>query len=181
VGPEGEDPEYAAECRALCESLEISHKVRFTGFMNPVQLFPQIGLLALSSISEGLPLVALEGFAAGVPLVATDVGSCRQLVEGGLNQEDRELGSAGGVVPINNPQALAEACLRLLKDRPAWDNAQSAAVARVERFYSQKQMLDQYRRLYAEQTETVAGGALFKQMQDEYLELQHEGASAWQE
>ncbi len=181
VGPEGEDPEYASECRALCESLEISHKVRFTGFMNPVQLFPQIGLLALSSISEGLPLVALEGFAAGVPLVATDVGACRQLVEGGLNQEDRELGSAGGVIPINNPQALAEACLKLLRDRSAWDGAQAAAVARVERFYTQKQMLDQYRRLYAEQSESVAGGELFRKMRDEYQQLQQGEAGAWQE
>ncbi len=150
VGPDGEDPQYAAECRSLVESLEIGDKVRFTGFMNPVELFPKIGLLVLSSISEGLPLVALEGFAAGVPLVATDVGSCRQLVEGGLNQEDLDLGSAGCVVPINNPKALAEACLKLICDRPAWNSAQTAAVARVERFYSQQQMLDEYRKMYFE-------------------------------
>lgn len=152
VGPEGEDPEYAAECRALSESLEIGDKVHFTGFMDPAELFPQVGLLVLSSISEGQPLVALEGFAAGVPLVATDVGSCRQLVEGGLNQDDRKLGSAGQVVPINNPQALAEACLKLLCDRPAWDSAQAAGIARVERFYNQQQMLDEYRTLYREGT-----------------------------
>lgn len=150
VGPEGEDPAYAAECKALVESLEIGDKVRFTGFMNPVDLFPQVGLLVLSSISEGLPLVALEGFAAGVPLVATDVGSCRQLVEGGLNQDDIDLGFAGSVVPINNPQALAEACLKLFSDRQAWNSARNAAVARVERFYSQQQMLDEYRTLYRE-------------------------------
>lgn len=150
VGPDDEDPEYAAECRALSESLEIGGKVRFTGFMDPVELFPQVGLLVLSSISEGLPLVALEGFAAGLPLVATDVGSCRQLVEGGLNQEDLDLGSAGGVVPINNPQALAEACRKLIEDRSAWNSAQAAAVARVERFYSQQQMLDEYRTMYRE-------------------------------
>ena len=152
VGPDGEDPTYAAECRALTESLEIQNNVRFTGFMNPVELFPQVGLLVLSSISEGLPLVALEGFAAGVPLVATDVGSCRQLVEGGLNQEDINIGSAGCVVPINSPKALAAACLKLISDRPVWDRAQAAAVARVERFYSQQQMLDEYRTLYREGT-----------------------------
>lgn len=150
VGPEGEDPTYAAECRALVESMEIGDKIRFTGFMNPLELFPQIGLLVLSSISEGLPLVALEGFASGVPLVATDVGSCRQLIEGGLNQEDRDLGCAGCVVPINDPKTLAEACLKLITDRQAWDSAQAAGIARVERFYSQQQMLDEYRTLYRE-------------------------------
>lgn len=181
VGPDGEDPEYAAECRALCESLEIGDKIRFTGFMNPVDLFPQIGLLALSSISEGLPLVALEGFAAGVPLVATDVGSCRQLVEGGLNQEDRNLGSAGCVVPINAPHALAEACLKLFSDRSAWESAQTAAIARVERFYSQKQMLDEYRKMYFEQPASITASKIFRQMRNEYREQHPEETSAWQE
>jgi len=147
VGPEGEDPEYAAECHALAQSLEIEDRVRFAGFMNPAELFPQIGLLVLSSISEGLPLVALEGFAAGVPLVATDVGSCRQLVEG-VGQEDQAMGVAGEIVPINSPQALAEACQRLLEDQDIWNLAQQAAIKRVEAYYTQQQMFDRYRELY---------------------------------
>lgn len=115
--------------------------------MNPVELFPQIGLLVLSSISEGLPLVALEGFAAGVPLVATDVGSCRQLVEG-VGEEDRALGVAGGIVPINNPQALADACRKLLKGQLDWNQAQQAAIKRLETYYTQQQMFAHYRELY---------------------------------
>ena len=149
VGPQEEDPEYAAECLALAQSLEISDRIRFTGFMDPVELFPQIGLLVLSSISEGLPLVALEGFAAGVPMVATDVGACRQLVEG-LGEQDRALGSAGGIVPINSPQVLADACHRLLKDPLLWKQAQQAAIARVETYYTQQQMFASYRELYQE-------------------------------
>ncbi|ACD96907.1 GT4 family glycosyltransferase PelF [Trichlorobacter lovleyi] len=149
VGPDGEDPEYAAECRALAQSLEIADRVRFTGFMNPVELFPQIGLLVLSSISEGLPLVALEGFAAGVPLVSTDVGSCRQLVEG-VGEEDQALGVAGGIVPINSPQALAEACRKLIGDQEAWDRASQAGINRVEKLYTQQQMFERYRALYQE-------------------------------
>lgn len=149
VGPDGEDPEYAAECRALAQSLEIGDRVKFTGFMNPVDLFPQIGLLVLSSISEGLPLVALEGFAAGVPLVSTDVGSCRQLVEG-VGEEDQALGAAGAIVPINNPQALAVACRGLLQDRATWEQASQAAIKRVETLYTQQQMFARYRELYQE-------------------------------
>ena len=85
---------------------------------------PQIGLVVLSSISEALPLVILEGYAAGVPTVSTDVGSCRQLVEG-LDDEDRALGSSGGVVvPIADPQALADAAIALLNDPAAWQARQ---------------------------------------------------------
>jgi glycosyltransferase involved in cell wall biosynthesis len=149
VGPQDEDPEYAAECRALAESLEIGDRIKFTGFMNPVELFPRIGLLVLSSISEGLPLVALEGFAAGVPLVATNVGACRQLVEG-LGEQDRSLGLAGGIVPINSPQIMAEMCHRLLTDNELWKRAQRAAIARVETYYNQQQMIASYRELYQE-------------------------------
>ncbi len=149
VGPDGEDPGYAAECRALAESLAIGEQLIFKGFMDPRELFPQTGLLVLSSISEGLPLVALEGYAAGLPMVATDVGSCRQLVEG-VGEEDTALGPSGGIVQINSPQQLAEECLKLLKDRKNWDSAQNAAIARVEKFYTQKQMFDSYKNLYEE-------------------------------
>lgn len=147
VGPTDEAPNYAAECRDLAESLAISDRIKFKGFMDPRDLFPQIGLLALTSISEGLPLVALEGFAAGLPMVATDVGSCRQLVEG-VGDEDQALGHAGAVVPINSPQAMADACLRLLQDRDAWTTAQAAAIARVERYYTHERMFADYRELY---------------------------------
>jgi glycosyltransferase involved in cell wall biosynthesis len=149
VGPEGEDPDYVAECKSLVHSLDVGGNVSFTGFMNPVDLFPRIDLLVLASISEGLPLVALEGFAAGVPLVATDVGACRQLVEG-VGEADRVLGVAGAIVPINNPQALADACSGLLEDRNTWCRAQQSATSRVEKLYLQEQMFARYRTLYQE-------------------------------
>lgn len=99
AGPEDEDPEYAAECRALIHSLQLDDHVRFLGFQKIADLLPKVGVIVLSSISEALPLVLLEGFAAGVPAVSTDVGSCRQLIEG-LDDEDRALGRAGEVVGI---------------------------------------------------------------------------------
>lgn len=147
IGPEDEDPKYASECRALAESLEVNDRIHFMGFRNPLEIFPQTGVLVLSSISEGLPLVLLEAFAAGIPAVATDVGSCRQLIMGHGN-EDEALGAAGGVVGINNPQALAEEALRLLVDPVLWKQAQQAAVARVERFYTQQRMFASYNDLY---------------------------------
>jgi glycosyltransferase involved in cell wall biosynthesis len=101
----------------------------------------------LSSISEGLPLVMLEGFAAGVPAVATDVGSCRQLIFG-LDAEDQALGAAGDVVGIADPQALAEASLKLLTDQAAWQAASQAAIRRVETYYTQGQMFASYRNIY---------------------------------
>jgi glycosyltransferase involved in cell wall biosynthesis len=103
----------------------------------------------LSSISEALPLVLLEGFAAGVPCVATDVGACRQLVYG-QGAEDEALGAAGEVVQIADPQALADAAVRLLADPKRWREAAAAGIARVERYYTQARMFAAYQALYEE-------------------------------
>ncbi|GAB2878645.1 GT4 family glycosyltransferase PelF [Paraburkholderia jirisanensis] len=147
VGPEEEDPAYAQECRALAQSLGLANHVKFLGFQRIDEILPQVDVLALTSISEALPLVVLEGFAAGVPSITTDVGSCRQLIEG-HGDEDRALGSAGLLVPIANPAAFAQAVLELLGDEPRWRAAQQAGLARVSRFYTKAQMIDQYRVLY---------------------------------
>jgi glycosyltransferase involved in cell wall biosynthesis len=147
VGPEDEDPAYAEECRALVGNLELQENVKFLGFKKVADIFRQVGLLVLTSISEGLPLVILEGYASGVPAVVTDVGSCRELVEGG-RPEDKALGTAGAVVPIANPEATAQAALTLLQDETAWHAAQKAGIQRVETYYSQKDMFANYEDLY---------------------------------
>lgn len=147
AGPEDEDPGYAEECRNLTESLGLTDKVRFLGFQKVEDLMPKIGLTILSSISEALPLVILEGYAAGVPTVSTDVGSCRQLIEG-LDEEDRLLGHSGAVVNIADPQALADAALSLLTDAGAWQAASQAGIARVEKYYTDDLMFGHYRRVY---------------------------------
>ena len=155
VGPEEEDPSYALECHALVQSLGLAKNVKFLGFRRLDEILPQVDVIALSSISEALPLVVLEGFAAGVPAITTDVGSCRQLIEG-CGDEDAALGSAGSVVPIANPAAFAQAVLELLGDEPRWLAAQQAGIARVRRFYTKKQMIEQYRVLYQRLTAAPA-------------------------
>ena len=147
AGPAEEDPQYAQECQNLVQSLGLAEHVKFLGFQKVENLMPQIGLVVLSSISEALPLVILEGYAAGVPTVSTDVGSCRQLIEG-LDDEDRALGHSGAVVNIADPQALADAAIALLSDTNAWNNASAAGVARVERYYTDTMMFDRYRTVY---------------------------------
>ncbi len=147
AGPEDEDPDYAEECRNLAANLGIAHKVKFLGFQKVDDLLPNIGLIILSSISEALPLVILEGYAAGVPTVSTDVGSCRQLIEG-LAPEDQALGHSGEVIQIADPQALADAALGLLGDPIRWQAASRAGIARVERYYSDELMFGHYRRIY---------------------------------
>ena len=147
AGPTDEDASYAQECENLVRSLGLENHVKFLGFQKVEDLMPKIGMIVLSSISEALPLVILEGYAAGVPTVSTDVGSCRQLIEG-LGEEDRALGSSGSVVGIADPQALADAAIALLNDPAEWNRASQAAIARVERYYTDSMMFGSYRKVY---------------------------------
>jgi glycosyltransferase involved in cell wall biosynthesis len=71
----------------------------------------------------------------------------RQLLHG-LDEEDRALGSAGEVVSIADPEALAHAAASLLGDSERWHVAQAAGIARVERYYTQDLMFARYRKLY---------------------------------
>lgn len=149
VGPEDEDPSYVSECKDLVASLGLENSVKFLGFQNVLEILPQLGLVVLTSISEALPLVVLEAFASGVPCLATDVGSCRELIEG-RGEEDRALGAAGSVVFIADPEGTARAALELIGNPERWRAAQQAGLARVKRYYDDKLMFSSYRNLYAQ-------------------------------
>ena len=161
VGPGEEDSRYFDECKALAEALGLKDSVRFLGFRDVAEILPQVAVLILSSISEALPLTILEGFAAGVPAVATDVGSCRQLIEGRQGDaEDLAIGSAGRVVDIADSASLAEAIIGLYTDQEEWSSARAAALARVDRFYSERRMLDSYAAIYRNAMDSLgANGA----------------------
>lgn len=147
VGSSEEDPAYAAECVTLVRSLGISERVHFLGHREVAEVFPRLGLLMLTSISEAQPLAVLEAFASGVPCITTDVGACREQIEG-RTPDDKKLGSAGRVVPFADAEALALAAVELLRDEDAWHRCQRAARDRVTRHYTEKAMLGVYRELY---------------------------------
>jgi len=52
---------------------------------NMSSIWPQIGLLMISSRAEGLPMVALEALAAGVPVASARLGALPTLIDPGQN------------------------------------------------------------------------------------------------
>jgi len=149
VGPTSEDAGYARECVQLAATIGLEGRVEFTGYRPAEEVLPRLGLLVLTSISEGLPLVVLEAFASGLPVLTTDVGACRELVEG-RTPEDRALGAAGAVLPIADPDAIARAALALLRDPARWRAAREVALRRAETYYSEARVSEAYRRIYRE-------------------------------
>jgi len=156
VGPDDEEEEYAQECRELIEILDVGEHIKFLGFQNIVDILPKSGLLTLTSISEGMPLVILEGFAAGLPCVSTDVGSCSELIYGGENPEDKALGAAGAVCQIANVGEIADAYIRYLSDEELWYQAQATGIKRVNQFYTQEIFLQNYQEVYEDIFKEIA-------------------------
>jgi glycosyltransferase involved in cell wall biosynthesis len=90
----------------------------------------------------------LEAYAAGVPCIATDVGACRELIEGG-DELDRRLGPSGIVTRVANPAATAAALVRLAREPEQRRAMGKAAYARVNARYQQTQMVASYDSLYS--------------------------------
>ena len=115
IGPTDEDDDYYEECRALTTHLGLDDVVEYTGCVDIRTYLGGIDILVLTSISEAQPLVILEAGAAGVPVVATDVGSCRELIEG-RSDESPPLGPGGAVTSVAAPQEIAGRLHELLAD-----------------------------------------------------------------
>nr|WP_275041155.1 MULTISPECIES: GT4 family glycosyltransferase PelF [unclassified Pseudoalteromonas] len=147
IGPFEEDPQYYKECELLVGSLDLQNSVKFLGMQDITKILPQLGIVALTSISEAQPLVLLEAMAAGVPVLASDVGSCREIIEGGTD-EDRALGKAGEVVPIASPNDTAKQISNMLTNEQAWLEYQKSGLDRVQKFYDESHMFARYDKLY---------------------------------
>lgn len=145
IGPYDEDPDYYEECRALIQRLQC-RDIRFVGRADVTHWLPNLDLVLLTSISEGQPFVLLEAMAAHRPVVATNVGACREIIEGA----DDGLGSAGRVVPVMSPAAIAEGILAIASDPAQLRAMAENGYRRVLRFYQDKDFLAAYRSLYRE-------------------------------
>ena len=108
--------------------------------MDVPKLVHAFDVFALSSRSEGLPLVVPEAMAAGLPIVTTDVGGLPGVVDDQVT---------GLVVPVDEHAfAAALATLEADRDRARAMGARGRRVA-LARFSSER-MVDAYLALYAQ-------------------------------
>lgn len=147
IGPLDEDQDYAREMQGLCSQLGLSNNVSFLGRQNVADFYPRIDISVLTSVSEGQPLTILEGMAAGVPQVVTDIGGCRELVEGRA-PEDRTLGSCGRVTNLHDAAGTADAILSMVRNGDRFLQMVRIGKVRVRTYYQEKKLFDRYRRLY---------------------------------
>lgn len=100
------DGELRDELTAYKKSKQLDNKITFTGFRNDIaEILPEIDILLMSSIVEGLPLTIYEAFATRVPVVSTNAGGIGEAIE---HKE------TGMICSIKDADSLAEHTLELL-------------------------------------------------------------------
>lgn len=104
----GGKPIHRQPIERLARELGIADQVQFLGVHRGVpDLLMRHRIAVLSTHYEGMPLALLEGMAAGCAVVGSAVPGVREVLEDGVD---------GLLVAEADPQALADALERLLRD-----------------------------------------------------------------
>lgn len=123
------------EMENYARELGISDRAIFTGWRRDLpQIYADLNVLVVSSDNEGTPVSAIEAMASGVPVVGTRVGGLPDIITDGEN---------GYLVPPKDPEALAEAILRILQNSElASRMGQTGQTMARERFAIQRLISD---------------------------------------
>ena len=93
----------------LRNKLKLQDKVIFAGFReDALSLINFADIFVMSSRYEGLGTSIIDAMSLKKPVIATETGGIPELITGGKN---------GLLVPRENPQALADAIIRLMQDK----------------------------------------------------------------
>jgi len=137
----GEGEEEVA-LKALVSQLGLGDCVVFTRtVLDTSWVHAIIDVFVLPSIQEGLGLVLLEALCCGRPVVASDVGGIYSVIKDGIT---------GLMVPPKDPEALADAVLRLLEDREFADRLARNGQEMVRAHFTLEEVAKKVERVYQE-------------------------------
>jgi glycosyltransferase involved in cell wall biosynthesis len=126
---------------ALAQSLGIAGNVAFLGAQKNIREYLHIcDVLALPSLSEGMPIALIEALAAGVAVVSTKVGGIPELIS------DCE---HGYLVENNNDVEMANRIIKLLQDEKIRKYFRKNGQERVREFFNIDKTVGEYTELYS--------------------------------
>jgi glycosyltransferase involved in cell wall biosynthesis len=140
---------YEARIRALITQLGLDSQVSFEGPIRPVTTaYHASTVVALSSISEGLPYTVMEAMMCARATVSTDVGGVREVT-----------GPAGIVVPPRDPAVFGAALTDLLLNEGRRRQMAAEARERSLSMFQLQTMIHSFRSVYQELADGKIPGA----------------------
>jgi len=112
----------------LCRANGVETHFHFLGWRSHsevVQMYAEADVFVMPSLEEALGVTFLEAMASGVPSIGTRVGGIPELIDHGHN---------GLLIDPEEPRALAEALVRLLKSQDLQLRIVEGGFETVERF-----------------------------------------------
>ncbi len=122
--------------------LGLSQYIHFRDFIPNTELpdlYRNSDVFVLTSINEGVPLTILEAMACGVPVVSTKLPQLVNIVNG-----------CGLLVPVGNPESVADAVSTIATDRELAQKLGQIGRAKVVRDYSWEDTVEKTIELYQE-------------------------------
>jgi glycosyltransferase involved in cell wall biosynthesis len=108
-GSRDKNSNYMFQLHKMAWDLGVSNKVIFTGPVDDVRgVYGGLDLVVFPTLKEAFGMVLIEAMAMKVPVVASAVGGIPEIIENGVS---------GVLVPPEDPQALADAVIRLIRDK----------------------------------------------------------------
>lgn len=158
------DGELRRELEETTRRLGLADTVRFLGQRRDVpDLMRTFDCFVLSSVIEGMPNALLEAMALGRPVVTTSAGGSAEVVIDG---------ESGLVVPPADPDALANAIERVLRDADFARRIAASGERRVREQFSLDAMLRAFDALY--RTELARAGLQIPPSTAEGASVEHD-------
>jgi len=134
---------YRDEISLLVRRFGLERYVNFLSWQRDVsKILSQLDILVVpSTIPEAFGRVIIEAQAIGVPVIASNLGGIKDIIDNEQN---------GLLVPAQDPAQMAEAIIRLLKDKQLAFSLAKKAREKVEKEFSLKLMFEKTLKTYKE-------------------------------
>ncbi|GGE94022.1 Glycosyltransferase involved in cell wall bisynthesis [Chishuiella changwenlii] len=132
--------ELEKELKDYVDSLNLGNKIHFLGFRNNVnELLPELNVLLITSLTEGLPLSVYEAFASKVPIVSTKAGGISEVI---IDNE------TGFLAEVGASNALSSKILTLLDNDELRKEIVEKAFNLVSSNFDLKNLEENYYKFY---------------------------------